>query len=173
MNYRQRFFNNNPDQTSKILKYNIPVFIENNPLAQCAFDYSVEKVLEAFQESLNNDGCEAISSIFETGNHGKYIELLVEGAMSEVFHGLEDVLYDDMGYIETDDASLSVDTVIGYLTENIIQLQTRMNSFAFVIMTTVVSNLIVNIRNLRTCGVIITTFAICQDRFDRGCAKVT
>lgn len=157
----------------KTFKYNMPQLFNENFEAQHALDFTAWHVLSVFQDSLNDDGYADVERVLKSGKYTRYINIITERAMADAFANLENIIYDDTGYIEYPHNTVPGDNILNYINDNLIVHQNDMNNFAFLFLTNVIANVIYIIKLLRKDGITIDTYTIYPDSIDRSTVCVT
>lgn len=154
-------FNNRSDEVSKIMIFNMPLLKSDNMILQTAYDITVPKILQQFQDSLNTDGYNAVDDIVQSGVYSNYLNLIVESAVAETFYSYESLLYDDVGYLDFDRGHvITAEELMEYTSNNIEHFQDVLSAFAFAVFNSTITALIPLVKHLSTCGININTFEL-------------
>lgn len=166
--YHKATLNNMYDQSNhKTFKYNMTVFKDNNLIIQNALDLSTCHVLLSFQYSLNEDGFEAVADVINSGNFHTYLDLIIDSAINTMLASLENIIYNG-----DDETNTPVNEVLQYISGNLSKYKQLVKSFAYSILTDVISPLVSVLHELKQDGITIDTVAIVPVRHDRSSVEV-
>ena len=169
MDNRAALYNHDFNKLSHTLVYNIPILTSLDPVEQYATEVSINNILGAFENSLNEDGYIAIDDVFKRGSYKGYLDLLVEHALCETCYRLESCVYDDYN-----DHQVGYDDVMSYMVDNSHDFHETLTNFAFFVLTGVISNLINFVKNISTTyGIKVDTYKISKAYDDNSVINIT